>query len=332
MRGRLERFLESEPVTRFAPGKPKPTEEVPTEPVRPRAHLPRLHPIAVSSPIGGSRCAAVGPDGLVAVICFDNSLRIWSPVRAAEIAHCRSADHAAPVLLAWSPWRRHVASANLDGSIVLWDLEREVPQLVIRTGWAHIHALAFSANGRWIAAVGPGRKVHVYGADGVLARRIQLEGPRLSALGLLAFRPGDRRLVAARDDGVLCELDVRGTITGSWPHPMHVIALAVTDDRLATSLPDGRLRLWTWDGRLVHRTRQAAVAPFLVFPPDGSHLFAVGNDHRLSVLSADGDDVAYGVLAGRPIGAGATTNGVLTITDAGVVERWVVPRAQEHRS
>jgi hypothetical protein len=362
LRGRLERFLDSEPVTRFAsarskqptarplPAQPDPqsdrrpgrTEPVLqpdlgsgprepglTEPGPGRSQLPRLHPLAVSSPIGGSRSAAIGPDGLVALICFDNSLRIWSPSRAAEIAQCRSYASAAPVLLAWSPWRRHVATANLDGSVVVWDLQREVPQVVIRTGWQHVHAVAFSANGRWIAVAGPARQIQVYGADGVLTRRIQLDGPRDSALGLLAFRPGDRRLLAARDDGVLCELDVHGTITGSWQHPMHVIALAASADLLATSLPDGRLRLWSWDGRLAHRSRRPATAPYLVWAPDAASLFAIGNDHRLSVLATDGTEAAYGVLAGRPVGAGSTANGVVTVTDTGIVERWAAPRAEE---
>jgi hypothetical protein len=113
---------------------------------------------------------------------------------------------------------------------------------------------------------------------------------------------------------------------------MHVIALATSRDRLATSLPDGRLRLWSWDGRLVHRSRQAAAAPVLAFGPDGSNLVVAGNDQGLSVLSANGDQLAYAVLAGRPVGAGASGDTVVTVTDAGVVERWSVPTAKEsHR-
>jgi hypothetical protein len=327
LRGRLERFLDSEPVTRFASARskqptarPLPAQPDPQSDRRPGRTEPVLQPDLGSGPRepgpGRSQLPRLHP-------------RIWSPSRAEEIAQCRSHASAAPVLLAWSPWRRHVATANLDGSVVVWDLQREVPQVVIRTGWQHVHAVAFSANGRWIAVAGPARQIQVYGADGVLTRRIQLDGPRDSALGLLAFRPGDRRLLAARDDGVLCELDVHGTITGSWQHPMHVIALAASADLLATSLPDGRLRLWSWDGRLAHRSRRPATAPYLVWAPDAASLFAIGNDHRLSVLATDGTEAAYGVLAGRPVGAGSTANGVVTVTDTGIVERWAAPRAEE---
>jgi CHAT domain len=333
LRGRLEQFLQSEPAPQPAPHAESPAGPAPVTPpmpawlqhvASPRTDLPQLRRLDASTPVGGSRKAAVGPDGLVAVICADDSLRIWSTTGRREVSHCVSPT-AAPVLLAWSPWRRHVATANLDGSVVVWDLEREVPQLVVRPGWPQIFALAFSASGRWIAVAGPDRQVQVYGTDGVLARRFAVEGSRHAALGLLSFVPGDRRLVAALDDGTVYQVDVQGGIRQSWPHPVFVTTLATSDDRLATCMPDGRLRLWTWDGRLVHRSGRTTPTPCLGFAPDGSYLVAAGNDQGLTVLSPDGAELAHAVLAGRPVGAGAGADAIVTVTDGGVVERWAPP-------
>ncbi len=326
LRGRLDRFLQTE----SAPPTHRPVRQEPdvTEPpVTTRPTSDPLRRIDGSAPIGASRTAAVGPEGLVGLLCFDGSLRIWSSTSGREVAQCRSAPAVAPVQLAWSPWRRHIATSNLDGSVVLWDLEHELPQLVLRPGWPAVQALALSANGRWIAAAGLNRQVNVYGADGVLARRFQVEGARNSALGLLEFCPGDRGLVAALDDHTVAQVDVRGGIRQTWIHPTFATAMAAAQDRLATAMPDGRLRLWTWGGRLVHRASYPTVTTTMAWAADGSYLVA-GHGQGVIVLSTDGTELAHAVPAGRPVGVGVTGSTIITVTDAGVVERWEAPDAR----
>ena len=292
----------------------------------PRSDVPPVRRIDASSPVGQCTKAAVSPDGLVALICADETVRIWSPSRGREIARCHSQGIGAPSLLAWSPWRRHVVTAGADASAVLWDLEREVPQLVIPTGWTHIAAVAFSTNGRWLALAGPERRIHVYGADGSLARQFQVEDTDPAEVDLLAFSPGDRRLLVARDNGILSEVDVHGEVRQRWRHPKRMIALAVAPDRVATSLEDGRLRVWSWDGRLIYRTQRNEAEPYLCFVQGGTQLVALGENRALTVRSAAGLDLGYAELAGPPAGCGATEESIVTVTDAGVVERWAAPK------
>lgn len=329
LRGRLDRFLQTESAPRAHRAVPDtwpvpPEPELNEPPMTTRPTSGPLRRIDVSAPIGASRVAAVGPEGMVALLCSDGSLRIWSSTAGREVSQCRSAPAVAPVQLAWSPWRRHVATANLDGAVVLWDLEHELPQLVLRPGWPAVQALALSANGRWIAAAGLNRQVTVYGADGVLARRFQVEGARGSALGLLEFCPGDRGLVAALDDRTVVQVDVRGGTRQTWIHPTFVTALTAAEDRLATAMPDGRLRLWTWGGRLVHRASYPTATTTMAWAPDGSYLVA-GHGQGVVVLSTDGSELAHAVPAGRPVGVGVSASTIITVTEAGVVERWAAP-------
>lgn len=131
----------------------------------------------------------------------------------------------------------------------------------------------------------------MYGADGVLARRFQVEGARNSALGLLEFCPGDRGLVAALDDRTVVQVDVRGGTRQTWVHPTFATALAAAQDRLATAMPDGQPRAGRdrpGPGR--HRTRARGT--------------------------------------GRPVGVGVSGSTIITVTDAGVVERWAAPDAR----
>src|SRR5262249_22693000 len=104
------------------------------------------------------------------------------------------------IQLAWSPWPRHLASLHEDGTIVVWDAETEVPARIIqaparqldllqqsdlmrsavrridsmRAMTPRISGIAFSGNGKWLAAGGGGR-VHFFDTRGNHARELRLE-------------------------------------------------------------------------------------------------------------------------------------------------------------
>jgi hypothetical protein len=298
--------------------------------------LPHLRRLDLSPPVGDCRTAAVGPGGLVAMACADDTLRIWSTGSRREVARCAPPVGADPLLLAWSPWRRHVATATGDGTIVLWDLEREVPQLVIRSGLATVEGLAFSANGWWMAVAGGDRIIQIYGHGGDMARRFQVadavrpgEGwyGRPGPIGPVVFAPGDRRLVVGGGDGTVHALDVRGSIQQTWQHPSNVALIAASEGRLITGMTDGRLRLWTWDGHLVRRTGAAGATTCTALAADEAHVAVADSDRLLTVRSRNGDGQAQANLAGPAVTASFNGRTIITVSDRGIVESWESPPA-----
>ncbi|WP_185921636.1 WD40 repeat domain-containing protein [Streptomyces sp. WAC06614] len=236
-----------------------------------------------------------------------------------------------------------MASRHEGGDVVVWDLRTEVPAHVIGVGTDLGTSLAFSSDGHWLA-VPAGDHVHVYDADGHLARDLTvppcpppgtprsggsaaLTGP--GGLGPLAFAPGDRHLVIACLDGVLRKLDVHGRLVGTWPHRAPVSDLAVAQDVLVTGCLDGRVRVWSWDEEMLRRTPYGPLPDHLALSADASTVAVADEEgvitlweheaHRLSdPATAAGQSPAGVAFLGRD-------RGLVTGTHDGVVERWALP-------
>ena len=106
-------------------------------------------------PLGPTHAAALGPRGLVALLDEGRDVRVWSTASARWAARCRLPAGAEPWAVAWSPWPRHLATANADGTVVIWDLETEVPVRVL--GPDHrpdpVHRLQQRRSLRWLSPV-----------------------------------------------------------------------------------------------------------------------------------------------------------------------------------
>lgn len=292
--------------------------------------IPRLSRTGATDPLTDVRRAALGPRGLLALACADGSVRAWKVPRARWASSCGLPADVRPRTLAWSPWPRHVASAQDDGTVVVWDLEKEVPLRVLRPSSAGVASMSFSNSGRWLAVVGRDRTVRVFDAQGKTLRKFALPATATAGVwkqeprrvGPCAFTPDDRHLVVAANDGALVQLDVHGDAVTTWPHAQAVCGLALTATRVATSTVDGRLRLWRWDGRLVRRNALPGRVEHLAFAPDGEFLATASNDRRLTAWSPDGVELATAALDGTPAGIGVADGYIVTASRSGVVETW----------
>ena len=145
-----------------------------------------------------------------------------------------------------------------------------------------------------------------------------------SVPGPVAFTHDDRNLLVATNDGAVTLLSRNGQRLSSWPEPMDVTGLACSGQGLVTRATDGRVRIWRWDGRLVHKGDESGLVEEVAMDQSGN-VATVSRDGRVRVLSPVGRVIGSASAAGRPVGVGAGPRGTVTVTDGGVVQRWVSP-------
>ncbi|MEU6138998.1 CHAT domain-containing protein [Streptomyces sp. NPDC047081] len=344
-------FLASDTTQIFTSG-PKEPREPPTTPKRPSSTSSKQPPppppplppppetphgtvIAESGP-----CLHLvrGPGDLLAVACDDGVVRVLEGRKGELAAQCLPVRGGHPVCLAWSPWRRHVASRHDDGTVVVWDLQTETPALVFDVG-GRGSALAFSADGRWLALTVQNR-VEIYDTHGVRVRDLPVwpapvwaaknsrrTAPEKVALGYLGFTPGDRAVVVACSDGPVRQLDGRGDSVVEWRHPQPILSLAYTEDCLATGCRDGQVRLWSWDGRQLWRKADGRPVLQLAFSVDRPALAVADDRGGVAIRNLHtGTAFFVGNIAGWPVGLGFLDDeGLVTATRTGTIERWSVP-------
>lgn len=315
-----------------------------TPPPEPQA--PVIRRLKVLRPAGPSVHMAGGPRDLFAIAGSDGAVRVMSISTGQILSQCVLPQRTRPVQLAWSPWPRHLASLHEDGTTAVWDAETEVPVRLLRASGQQwdvlqaaarrieslramapgIDAIAFSGNGKWLAATGGG-SVHFFDAKGNRARELRFEtntrwfGPKTGA-SRVVFAPGDQQILVAISDGTVLQFDVQGRILMRLPHPQPVLGMAVTHDRLATGSADGRVRIWSWEGQLIRRAGFGAAVEHLAFSPDGSRLVAAAGDGGLSLWNRDGTMLGKAALSGRPVGIRCDSDTVLTANQAGALELW----------
>ena len=326
----------------------QPPPSPPPAPPPPEPSAPPIRRLQVLRPAGPSVHMAGGPRDLFAVAGSEGVVRVMSSSTGQVLSECVLPQRTRPVQLAWSPWPRHLASLHEDGTTAVWDAETEVPVRLLRASGQQwdvlqaaarridslramapgIDAIAFSGNGKWLAATGAGC-VHFFDANGKRARELRFEsggrrfGPKPGASRVI-FAPGDQQILVAVSDGTVLEFDVQGRILMRLPHPQPVLGMAVTHDRLATGSADGRVRIWSWEGQLIRRAGLGAPVEHLAFSPDGSWLATAAGDGGLSLWNREGTVVGKAALSGRPVGIRCDQDTVITANQAGALEVWSI--------
>jgi WD40 repeat protein len=225
-----------------------------------------------------------------------------------------------------------VATQHDDGTVVVWNLQTEVPLLVL-PAVARPNGMTFSRDGRWLA-VADDTRIRVHDADGRAVRDLRVTGqagvgawrPPLRQVGPIAFTPDGRRLLVAADDGLVRLLDVRGAVLTTWQHPSAVTALGLVADGLVTGCADGRVSTWGWDGRLLRRGQHAAAVRHIDVGAAGSVVATASDDG--AVRFWDGHAAVLGELQlpERPVGVAVLADGkrALTATSDGALAVWPV--------
>lgn len=160
------------------------------------------------------------PDGRrLASGSFDSTLRIWDSASGAAL-HILTDHGQAVVGLDYSPDGRLIATGSDDSTIKFRRAEDGAPLRTVDSG-NHVYKVAFSPDGRWLAASGRARA-------GLGAIWHGLTGAGSGATPARLWRVSD------------------GALVDLLPHPEDVMYTALSPDgsRLVTSSEDGVARLW----------------------------------------------------------------------------------------
>ena len=294
--GRLLRLATEDGTPRPAPAVPAPSARTRAPVLAPggeavvvqqgdRLVLHDLDRGALGKPLPAARVRggmALASDGhTLAVPDQDAEIHVVD-MRRARISATLRGHGDAPVALAFSPDGRWLASASLDRSIRVWDLEDGSQRWRFAAADPWIGGLDFSTDSsRLVAAVG--RRIRLF--DLVGGREIFQDRAHSGGLRCMAFAEGGRTLVTAGGDGIVQTWDLS---TGTWSqelgrHDRPVEALTVDGGSVLTGGADADVFRWdlSLGGELARLGGHGSGVQSMARSPDGSTLASGGRDGTL---------------------------------------------------
>jgi len=216
---------------------------------------------------------AISPSGRYWAAGKRGEVRVWR--EQGQMLHQVCHAHTDQVhSIAFSPHERTLASASLDGSVKLWEVDSGT---LLWSGWQTkgITCLAFSPDDRLLASGGLDATVRLWDPKlGTLLEEVPHPGPVFA----LAWSPDGRRLASGDFAGTIRLWQVQKTVPARCAqtiegHTDRVLGLAFAPDgrTLASGSWDRTVKLWeVVDGRLLqtlsgHRDKVHCVA----WSPDG---------------------------------------------------------------
>jgi WD40 repeat protein len=232
------------------------------------------------------RCLCLSADGRTLASTSGNDsepaeLLVWES-GTGQLRRALSGHVKAVTALAASPSGQGLASASLDGSVRLWDLETGKQQLHVDGKGTPWRALAWSADGRVLAAgggQGRGGIVHVWKREtGRLLHRLELP----EAVACLALSPDGTRLAWSGAGGMVHLVEAQaggeGTALDTGMKAVTWLALSRDGATLAVAGSGTGVQLWDVDSAQERASlgSHRSGACYAAFAADGSLLLSAG--------------------------------------------------------
>jgi WD40 repeat protein len=228
-----------------------------------------------------------------------NNLALWDP--ASPAAPTELSGHTKTVTdVALSPDGKMAATASVDKSVILWDVERRTQVGTLDVG-AVTTGVAFSPDGRTIATADHDYRLVTLWDVATRTRKAKLSGHTGWARSVV-FSPDGRMLASAgADQNVILWDAATGEqivrLAGHKDSYYHGIAFSPDGKTLAYTSADNTIVLWDVERRALssrlagHRAAVRAVT----FSPDGASLATSGADGTVILWEMDPERVARNI-------------------------------------
>ena len=224
--------------------------------------------------------------------------------------------------VAFSPDGTQLATGGLDGKLILWDPATGRQLRTINSGGGWVSSVAFSPDGKTVAA-GSDMKVLIFDSQtGVLLATLL---GHTDAVYSVAFSPDGKQLASGGGDHKVIVWDAKEAkllrVLSGHTDVVYCVAFSPSGKLLASGSEDKSIILWnTADGsRIGTMTDQKDVVFCVAFSPDSSLLAAgygtVYTGLGVSLLSQDKNVVIWDVLAQkRQLTLTGHTNAIAGVT------------------
>ena len=197
--------------------------------------------------------------------------------------------------LAWRPGTATLASAGQDGKVRLWDVARGVEVAALAAGAAWVERLAWSPDGAWLATAA-GRKLRLWGPDGVLVREYPAHASTIADIAWL----NPTRLPEVNPTGPILAAAAYGGLTlwspeqeeplvrFAWKGSSLVLAPSPDGRYIATGDQDASVHFWiVADGHDLQMSGYPTKVRELCWDPTARYL-ATGGSSSVTVWDCGG--------------------------------------------